>query len=66
MSIDEVIKELELIKKENGNLSCVTSEKHEYWGSVETKLSKGFNFTVRQAQPEGPKSGKSEYCVVFG
>ena len=66
MNIDELIKELQEIKEKHGNLTCVSSENHEYWGSVETKLSKGFNFEVKQGQPDGPKSGKSEYCVIFG
>jgi hypothetical protein len=66
MLISDLIKELELIKTEHGDIPCVHSEEHEYWGSVQAHLSRHYNVEVGSAQPDGPKSGKSELCVKFG
>jgi hypothetical protein len=66
MLISDLIKELELIKKEYGDIPCVHSEEHEYWGSVQTHLSRLYNIEVGSGQPDGPKSGVSELCVKFG
>ncbi len=67
MKISDVIAHLESIKKEHGDITCCTSEEHEYWGSIESHLVYGYNLGIKEhAQPDGPKSGKSEKCVVFG
>lgn len=65
MKISELIKKLEEIKTKDGDLNIVVSEAHEYWGSVQSHLTE-YNMTVSEhAQPDGPKSGKSEKAVVF-
>lgn len=64
MKISELILELEKIQKEHGDLPVVISEPNEYWGSVETHLTR-HEIAVEHAKPGGPKSGKSEKAVVF-
>lgn len=66
MKISELIEKLIDIHKEHGDLTVCISEEHEYWGSYQSQISEGYNFAVKQAQPDGPKSGKQELCVVFG
>lgn len=57
-TISELIDYLQKVKEK---------EEHEYWGSVETLLSTGYNLNVSEhAQPDGPKSGKSVKALVFG
>lgn len=65
MKISELIVALEEIKKKEGDLNVCVSESHEYWGSVQSYLTE-LNISVDgHAQPNGPKSGKSEKAVVF-
>lgn len=62
--ISDLIKKLEEIKEKEGDLPCVVSEEHEYWGSVQTYIG-DFNLEVNvNAQPDGPKK-KSVKSVVF-
>lgn len=63
-TISELISKLAEIKEEEGDLNCVFSIDHEYWGSIERYLSDD-NVDVGNGQPEGPKSGLSEKCVLF-
>lgn len=65
MKISELITKLEEIKDKEGDLNVCVSESHEYWGSVETHLTEHNISVATHAQPEGPKSGKSEKAVVF-
>ena len=66
MKISELIVKLEEIKSKEGDLNVCVSESHEYWGSVQSRLTE-YNMTVSEhAQPDGPKSGISEKAVVFG
>lgn len=66
MKITELITKLEEIKNNEGDLNVCISESHEYWGSVQTHLTE-YNVSISQhAQPDGPKSGKSERAVVIG
>ena len=65
MKISELIAKLEEIRSKEGDLNVCVSEAHEYWGSVQSHLSE-YNMAVSEhAQPDGPKSGKSEKAVVF-
>lgn len=65
MKISELIVKLEEIKNKDGNLNVCISESHEYWGSVESYLT-DYNINVsKRAQPDGPKSGKSEKAVIL-
>ena len=64
MKITELIKKLEEIKSEHGDLNVCVSESHEYWGSIASYLT-DYNMCIEHAQPNGPKSGKSEKAVVF-
>ena len=65
MKASELIEKLQEIIKEHGDINCVVSESDDYWGSVETHINE-YNMTVSEhAQPEGPKSGKSEKAVIF-
>ena len=65
MKISELIAKLEEIKNKECDLNVCVSESHEYWGSVETYLTE-YNISLSEhAQPDGPKSGKSEKAVVF-
>ena len=58
MKTSELIQYLTQSLKEHGDLPCVVTESHEYWGSLYTKINE-YNITVMNAQPDGPKSGKS-------
>lgn len=63
--ISDIIKRLEELKDEHGDINCVVSENHSYWGSTETYIDK-HNLRVKEhTQPQGPKSGLSEKAVVF-
>lgn len=67
MKISELIIYLEKVKAKEGDITVCASELDDYWGSVQCHLSEGYNLNVGlQAQPEGPKSGKSEKAVMFG
>jgi hypothetical protein len=67
MIISELIKELEKIKKEHGDLRVCTATPHEYWGETFSDIMIGSTLNINNhAQPDGPKSGKSEKSVVFG
>jgi hypothetical protein len=67
MKISELIAVLEVIKKNDGDLTVCVSVPHEYWGTLESHLTVGYNVNIKnQAQADGPKSGKSEKSVVFG
>lgn len=63
--ISDLIEKLEKMKEEHGDIPCVHSEDHDYWGSVATDIT-DYNLEVGNAQPDGPKSGESEKCVIFG
>ena len=63
MKLSQLIEELEKLKEQHGDLNVCTSHEHEYWGNVDSHLT---YVSVRNAQPEGPKSGKIEMCVVIG
>lgn len=65
-NIDELIDYLKKVKEEQGNITVCYTQPHEYWGSTESYLRTGYSLDIKRAQPEGPKSGKSELCVVFG
>lgn len=65
MKISELISKLEEIKKTEGDLNVCLSADHEYWGSVESHLTEHNIRVTDHAQPEGPKSGKSERAVIF-
>ena len=66
MNISDLIKELEKIKKKEGDIKvCVTSD-HEYWGTLYHLVNKHYIEVTDHAQPDGPKSGKSERAVVLG
>jgi small nuclear ribonucleoprotein (snRNP)-like protein len=65
MEISKLIKVLEDIKRDNGDIQVVVSEGHEYWGSVESYVEE-YNIRVSEnAMPQGPKSGKSEKAVII-
>jgi hypothetical protein len=63
--ISDIIALLEKLKAEHGDINVCTSTEWEYWGDVENYATEN-NVQVKQhAQPQGPKSGKSEKAVVF-
>lgn len=64
MKISELIVKLQSIKEVEGDLNICLSEPHEYWGSVEQHLEER-HIEILTAQPEGPKSGKTERAIVF-
>jgi hypothetical protein len=65
MNITQVIEHLEKIRAEHGDINVVLSEPHEYWGSVQHHMNE-YDISVSDfAQPDGPKSGKSEKAVVI-
>jgi len=67
MKISDLILILEKIKLKEGDITVCTTESDEYWGSVQSHLSEGYNINVSpNAQPDGPKSGKMEKAVMFG
>ncbi len=64
MKISELIKKLQDMQDKEGDLNTCVSQPDEYWGSVDSHTT-DYNVTVKRAQPDGPKSGKSELAVVF-
>jgi hypothetical protein len=65
MKISELIAKLEEIKNKEGDLNVCVSESHEYWGNIQSHLTECNMSVSEHAQPDGPKSGKSERAVVF-
>lgn len=66
-TISEMIEYLEDIMIEEGNINICYSESHEYWGSVESWITVGYNMSISdRAQPDGPKSGKSVRALIIG
>ena len=67
MKISELQLLLENFKKEHGDITVCHSEPHEYWGSFQSHLTEGYNINFSEhGQPDGPKSGKSEKCIIIG
>jgi hypothetical protein len=64
-TIDDVIRKLEELKKQHGNIRVCTAQPHEYWGTTYNLVDDYLLAVHENAQPNGPKSGKSEKCVVF-
>lgn len=64
MKISKLIEYLEKVKEKEGDIPCVVNVPHEYWGATQQPIDEYLIF-VAMAQPEGPKSGKNERCVVF-
>lgn len=64
MKISELITKLEETQAKEGDLKVCVAESHEYWGEVYREL-RGDIRVDPSAQPEGPKSGKSEKAIVF-
>ena len=63
--ISDIIALLEKLKAEHGDINVCNATEWEYWGDVENYATEN-NVQVKQhAQPQGPKSGKSEKAVVF-
>ena len=59
-TISELITFLDKVKAEHGDIKVCHSEQHEYWGTYDSYFIPGFNLSVcENAQPQGPKSGKS-------
>lgn len=66
MLISELIKYLEEQKEIHGDIPVCHSESHEYWGSVQTHLTTGYNIAVyNNSQPDGPKK-PGQKCVQIG
>jgi hypothetical protein len=65
MIISEVITHLEKLKAEHGDIKVCVCSDHEYWGNLYNEVQEHNLGVTEHAQPEGPKSGKSEKAVVF-
>jgi hypothetical protein len=63
--ISDIIALLEKLKAEHGDINVCTSTEWEYWGQVENYATESNIEINEHAQPQGPKSGKSEKAVVF-
>lgn len=64
MNITELISHLEHIRGHEGDLKCVVNVPNDYWGSTQEEITQ-YTILVTNVQPEGPKSGQSERCVIF-
>lgn len=63
--ISDIIKRLQALKAEHGDINCVIAENHDYWGPIYTYLDK-HNFGFKEhTQPQGPKSGLAEKAIAF-
>ncbi len=62
MHISDLIKELQNVEAKHGDLRVCYTESHEYWGTLYEEVSM---VSAENAQPDGPKSGKSELCAVI-
>lgn len=65
MKVSEVIKKLEEIKAEEGDINVCMSEDHEYWGTTSFILKEWDIKVSDHAQPNGPKQ-ESERAVIIG
>jgi hypothetical protein len=65
MDIDSVILKLQALRKEHGNLKVCVASGDDYWGTIYNEVDNHLLRVDEHAQPEGPKSGKSEKAVVF-
>lgn len=63
--ISDVIAYLEKLKAEHGDINVVVEQDVEYWGGVHNYVTESNMNVSEHAQPEGPKSGKSEKAVVI-
>lgn len=66
MKISELIIHLEKLKKIHGDINTCNRESDEHWGSIDSHTTEDNVVFLEHAQPEGPKSGKSEQAIVFG
>lgn len=64
IKISDLIKRLEDIKQQHGDLNICTSANHDYWGTIFSYLQE-YDINVGDARPKGPKSGYSEEAVIF-
>lgn len=65
MNISEIIVRLTELKEEHGDLPCMVTEHHEYWGTLYHNLDNTRIIVTEHAQPDGPKSGKEKKAVAF-
>lgn len=63
--ISDLIARLEKLKVEHGDINVVTSTPDNHWGSIYNYITEDSIEIHMQAQPQGPKSGKSEKAVVI-
>lgn len=62
MKASEVIKQIQDIVDREGDLIVLVTEPHEYWGTLYYEPS----VLIRNnAQPDGPKSGKTVKAIVI-
>lgn len=66
MHASELKERLEKIIEEHGDLPICTTEDHEYWGTLHNYLGEDGVRVSENAQPQGPKSGKSEKAILIG
>lgn len=64
MIITELIKLLKLTLHQEGDIKVVACEAHEYWGTLYNNVE-DWNIKVGEAQPDGPKSGKTKKCLIL-
>ena len=64
MKISELIIKLKEIQDTHGDLLVCVSETHEYWGSIETRLTDSSMQINEYAAPDGPKC-ESIKSLVF-
>ncbi len=65
-TISELIEYLQEVKEKEGDINVCHSESDDYWGSFQNWFTIGYNLSISNAQPDGPKSGKSVKALVFG
>lgn len=66
MLASELIAYLQEVIKAEGDIRVCISQTHEYWGSTEDLLNRSSCQVSPWAQPDGPKSGKSEKAIILG
>jgi hypothetical protein len=66
MNISQVIKKLQIIEQQEGDLPVVITADHEHWGILYYNIADSTIYIDEHAQPNGPKSGTSIRAVVIG
>jgi len=65
MILSNFIKHLQKLETEYKDLKVVVAYHDEYWGTLVVEIKES-EINIKSVKPDGPKSAKSENCIVLG